>query len=88
MVERTAREAGLSDYSRPAYGHGIGREIYDFPSISHGDTTVIEAGMVINVEAPLYELGWGGLQIEDTLVVTETGAAYLADYSRELFVAG
>lgn len=88
VVERTAREAGLSDYSRPAHGHGIGREIYDFPSISHGDTTVIEAGMVINVEAPLYELGWGGLQIEDTLVVTETGAAYLADYSRELFVAG
>ncbi len=88
IVERTVHEAGLPDYSRPAYGHGIGREIYDFPSISPGDTTVIEAGMVVNIEAPLYDLGWGGLQIEDTLVVTDTGAEYLADYSRELFVAG
>jgi len=88
ILEGTVREAGMPDYSRPAYGHGIGREIYDFPAIAHGDDTRIEAGMVINIEAPLYVLGWGGLQIEDTLVVTETGADYLVDYSRELFVAG
>lgn len=88
IVEDTVREAGLPDYSRPAYGHGIGREIYDFPSISPSDPTIIEAGMVLNIEAPLYDLGWGGLQIEDTLVVTDEGAEYLVDFSRELFVAG
>lgn len=87
LIEDTVREAGLPDYSRPAYGHGIGREIYDFPSISPNDETLIEAGMVINIETPLYDLGWGGLQVEDTLVVTDDGAEYLVDFSRDLFVA-
>jgi Xaa-Pro aminopeptidase len=47
---------------------------------------VLEPGMVVNVEVPLYELGFGGFQIEDTLLVTETGHEYLIDLDKGLFV--
>ena len=58
-------------------GHGIGVECYDFPSIAPGDKTVLEPGMTLCVETPFYELGWGGVQIEDTIVIEETGARCL-----------
>ncbi len=41
--------------------------------------------MVINIELPYYELGLGGLQIEDTLVIRPGGHELLTTASRELF---
>jgi Xaa-Pro dipeptidase len=81
----TVRENGFPDYDRPSLGHGIGVEVYDRPTISASDMTLLEPGMVVNVEVPLYELGFGGVQIEDTLLVTEDGHEYLAECDRSLF---
>jgi len=41
---------------------------------------------VINIEPPYYELGFGGMQIEDTIVVTKSGFEFLTNMERELFV--
>lgn len=72
-VEST-RQAGLTQFERTHCGHGIGIENYDEPSINPANDAVLEDGMVICIETPYYEFGWGGIQVEDTLLVTPTGA--------------
>jgi len=80
-VERT-REAGIPHYQRAHVGHSIGLSPYDAPMLAPGDNTVLEPGMVINIEAPYYEVGFGGLQVEDTVVVTDDGCAPLTTAPR------
>ena len=80
------RAAGIPHYDRHHCGHGIGIECYDLPSIAAQDTTVLKEGMVVNVETPYYELGFAGLQVEDTVVVTKDGVEYLSTYDRSLQV--
>ncbi len=80
------REAGIPHYNRHHVGHGIGLEVYDIPTLMPGDDTPIEVGMVFQVETPYYELGWAGLQPEDTVLVTEDGGQFLNGISRQLEV--
>ncbi len=86
-VEATQR-AGLPHYRRHHVGHGIGLEVYEPPLLAEGVATPLEAGMVFEVETPYYEVGLGGLQVEDTMVVTPTGARILCPTDRELRVVG
>lgn len=69
----TVRREGISHYKRSHIGHGIGLDGYDAPNIAPTNPETFEEGMVICVETPYYELGFGGLQVEDTLVVTASG---------------
>jgi Xaa-Pro aminopeptidase len=92
----TVRSAGIPHYRRHHVGHGIGLDMYEAPLLvgtegssdvhANGRTdTVLRAGMVINIELPYYELGLGGLQIEETLVVRPEGPKLLTQANRELF---
>lgn len=69
----TVRREGLPHYQRSHVGHGIGLDGYDAPNIAPGSADVFEEGMVICVETPYYEMGFAGLQVEDTMVVTKDG---------------
>ena len=44
----------------------------------------IEKGMVICIETPYYEIGWGGIQLEDTMLVTDKGVEFLSTLPVEL----
>ncbi|MNN94853.1 putative peptidase [compost metagenome] len=66
-------------------GHAIGLELYDDVTLSPGDHRILEQGMVLCVEVPYYELGAGGFQIEDTIVVTADGYEFLTQMERKLF---
>lgn len=78
------RASGVETYSRHHCGHGIGISIYDPPVIqpsNYGgiyglgdEDTILEAGMVLNLETPFYLLGEFGFIVEDTFVVEENGA--------------
>jgi Xaa-Pro dipeptidase len=81
---RATRAAGIPHYRRHHVGHGIGLDVYDRPTLNATDETVLEPGMVLEVETPYYEIGFGGLQVEDTVVVTETGYRMLTRSPREL----
>ncbi len=81
-----AREAGIPHYQRTHIGHGIGLEMYDIPLLGPNDHTPLEAGMVFEVETPYYELGFPGLQVEDTVVLREGGAEILAGLDRSFQV--
>ncbi len=79
-------QKGLPQFKRHHVGHGIGLEVYDPPSITPENPALLEAGMVICIETPYYELGWGGVQVEDTLLVQENGYHLLTKSSRDLIV--
>jgi Xaa-Pro aminopeptidase len=73
LAVETTRRCGIAAFERSHCGHGIGIENYDLPAISAVSSDTLEAGMIICIETPYYEFGWGGIQVEDTLLVTETG---------------
>ena len=85
---RATREAGLPHYRRHHVGHGIGVMVYDPPLLAAGNVTILEPGMVFEVETPYYELGFGGVQVEDTTLVTETGGKRLTETPNDLIVVG
>ncbi|WP_214324948.1 M24 family metallopeptidase [Nonomuraea sediminis] len=79
------RRAGLPDYRRHHVGHGIGLEMYEHPILTprpDGERHTLVEGEVINLEVPYYAVGAGGLQLEDTVVVTAGGAEFLTSGPR------
>lgn len=82
------RKAGIPHYDRHHVGHGIGLDLYDLPILNASTATPLEAGMVLEVETPYYEVGWGGLQVEDTVVVTESGCERLTRTTSRLVEVG
>lgn len=80
------REAGIPHFQRSHIGHGVGLEYYDAPLLSPDSDAVLEAGMTFEVEVNYYELGFGGIFLEDTVLVTETGGRVLTELDRDLQV--
>lgn len=80
------RGSGLPGYRRQHCGHGIGLAIYDPPLVRSGAGVVIEEGMVFCLETPYYRTGWGGMIVEDTVVVTADGCRELSVTSRDLLI--
>lgn len=65
-------------------GHGLGLEIHEGPRIAKKEKTKLRAGMVITIEPGAYLEGFGGVRIEDTVLVTETGCEILTSTSKDL----
>lgn len=80
------RANGLDRYRRNHCGHGIGLENYEPPLVATGEEEPLEEGMVLCVEAPYYELGRGGMMVEDMVVTTAAGCRMLTASDRTLRV--
>jgi Xaa-Pro aminopeptidase/Xaa-Pro dipeptidase len=85
-VDRAARaifaEVDLEEHFPHSTGHGLGLEVHEGPRLSRRSEERVEAGMVVTVEPALYFAGWGGIRIEDDVVVTESGPRPLVDLQR------
>jgi Xaa-Pro aminopeptidase len=77
---------GLAPYRRHHCGHGIGLNPYEAPIINPATDQELEPGMVFCFETPYYEIGWGGMMVEDTLVITDSGCELLSVSDRSLRV--
>lgn len=75
----------IPHYDRHHTGHGIGLNISEPPAIALGNKTELTPGMVLCIETPYYELGWGGVQVEDTLLITEAEPVMLTESLQELY---
>jgi Xaa-Pro dipeptidase len=83
------RGAGIPDFpAANVWGHGIGLNLNEAPRVRAGVPGKLEPGMVICFETPYFELGWGGLQVEDTYLITEDGNELLTFADRGLIRVG
>jgi len=80
------REQGYDAYFGHGLGHGVGLEIHEKPVISPRSEAVLEEGMVFTIEPGIYVPGFGGVRIEDTVVVTADGCVILTQAPKDLIV--
>lgn len=90
QVDRVARQVlkseGFGKEFSHSTGHGLGLEIHEAPRLGRRDPTRLEAGMVITIEPGAYIRDFGGVRIEDTVLVTKTGCEILTPTSKELIL--
>jgi Xaa-Pro aminopeptidase len=85
-TRKVLRGYGLEGAFIHSTGHGLGLEIHEPPRLGKRDKGRLKAGMAITIEPGVYIEGFGGIRIEDTVLVTEKGCEILTPTSKELRV--
>jgi len=67
-------------------GHGIGLDVHEGPGLSYRNESELKAGMVVTVEPGIYIPGFGGVRIEDDVLLTETGREVLTKSTKDLII--
>jgi Xaa-Pro aminopeptidase len=75
---------GYGDRFGHGLGHGLGRQVHDGGGLSQRIDLTLEPGMVMTVEPGVYLEGWGGVRIEDDVVLREGGIEVLTHAPKEL----
>lgn len=65
-------------------GHGIGLEVHEAPRLSKANDSPLPLGSVVTIEPGIYRPGWGGVRIEDDVLLTSDGPVILTKFPREL----
>lgn len=77
LARQVIADAGFGENFGHGTGHGVGLEIHEAPTLSPRGATALAAGAVVSVEPGIYLPGWGGVRIEDLVVVEPDGVDVL-----------
>lgn len=78
-ARKILKEAGLLEYFVHSLGHGIGLEVHEDIRLLVGRGGAMEEGMTITDEPGIYIRGWGGIRIEDTVLVSKSKGIALTE---------
>jgi Xaa-Pro aminopeptidase len=76
LAHQVIDEAGYGNDFGHGLGHGIGLQVHEAPRLAKTANDVLKPGMVFTIEPGIYLPGWGGVRIED-MVVLENGKAHV-----------
>ncbi len=76
-ARRVIRDSGYGKNFGHALGHGVGLEVHEEPRLSSSSRRKLRAGMVVTVEPGIYLPDWGGIRLENMVVVRENGCESL-----------
>ena len=92
QADALARDVMEAAGQGPAFGHslghGIGLEVHEAPRLARTADQVLPAGAVVTVEPGVYYSGWGGVRLEDDVVLSDGAALLLTQFPRDLLVLG
>jgi Xaa-Pro aminopeptidase len=79
---------GFGELFGHSLGHGIGLEVHEGPRLAKTAEAPLVSGAVVTIEPGIYRPGWGGVRIEDDVLVTDAGPQVLTTYPRDLHELG
>jgi Xaa-Pro aminopeptidase len=68
-IRKTLNSHGLEEFFIHSSGHGVGLEVHEGPKISKNSKDVFREGMVVSIEPGVYIPNWGGIRIEEMVLV-------------------
>ncbi|HJM16286.1 MAG TPA: Xaa-Pro peptidase family protein [Flavobacteriales bacterium] len=80
------KEMGYGEYYTHGTGHGLGLEIHTSPRFSPQSKQILEANNVMTIEPGIYLAGWGGVRIEDDVIIGDDGCEILNQTTKDLVV--
>jgi Xaa-Pro aminopeptidase len=81
-------EAGFGPFFNHGLGHGLGMQVHEAPLLRPHSDAVLQAGMVVTIEPGIYLPGWGGVRVEDDVLVTPDGCEVLTSLAKDLSPVG
>lgn len=84
VARKVIEEAGYGPNFGHGTGHGVGLSVHEEPRIGKESRVILAEGMAFTIEPGIYLPGVGGVRIEDTVLLTETGVELLTTTSREM----
>jgi len=75
---------GYGEHFGHGLGHGVGLEVHENPSVNTRNQGELVPGAVVTIEPGIYISGWGGVRIEDMVLITDTGLQVLTQSKKEL----
>ena len=88
LARHYIERAGFGDLFGHSLGHGIGLEVHEAPRLARTAEGCLPEGAVVTIEPGIYRPGWGGVRIEDDVVLGADGPHILTEFPRELMELG
>ena len=86
VAREVITEAGYGEYFGHGLGHGVGLAVHEKPTAGKASEDVLLPGSVVTVEPGIYIPGWGGVRIEDMVLVTDDGVEVLSQATKDPLV--
>ncbi|MEM2947291.1 MAG: Xaa-Pro peptidase family protein [Candidatus Bathyarchaeia archaeon] len=87
-ARKVIEKAGYGEYFVHSLGHGVGLEVHEPPVLGQQSKDKLTAGNVVTIEPGIYITGFGGIRIEDTVFIGESGGEKLTDGWYTLEISG
>jgi Xaa-Pro aminopeptidase len=88
IARQYIERAGYGELFGHSLGHGIGLEVHEAPRLARTAEGALPEGAVVTIEPGVYRPGWGGVRIEDDVVLGADGPEILTQFPRELIELG